>query len=192
MWMTPALWVTAALGAAGALLLRRRYAMLAAFMLIVELLGNGFALSHIWRHYMLAAVPAASLLAGYISAAVLQLAIQKYPANAVKARWGAVFVVCVLGAICWPFQDLALSRTDITRGIPAGAVREEPYRRRETPEFHESLSPGWTGNDLPLSISEDAASAFPVRFPCSNGGTCPWRTPNAPWMSGESRMCAAW
>ena len=164
MRMSPAFWLAALLGGFAALALRQRFGLLAVFILLCELIGNGFALSHFWRHYLLAAVPAASLLAGYGSAAVLVALMQRYSLHAPKVRCMAVLGAALLGAVSWPLQDW---------GYPGLTLREESQQA----QFVKSRIPGgtllnftnpsllvWTGHDLPWSVSEGRRIRIPGPF----------------------------
>ncbi len=169
MLMSPLLWLSAFAAVGLGLFKRQREACCASLWLLIELLGNGFAISHLWRHYMLAVVPVASLLAGYVSSRVLEWAVRHFWDESVPFRtfplYGALAFVAIASLTWWPKQEWV---------YPGLWLKEEAQQARyiirpktgsgPMLNFMNSSAYFWTGQDLPWSLHEGRRIRIPHAY----------------------------
>ncbi len=171
MQMTPALWLAAVLGTLAAIAMRHRLGLIATGWLVVELIGNGFLLSHVWRHYMLSVVPPAALLAGYLSASLLMAAENR---KKHLARFGSlvlaallIIVACVLS---WPKQDWSYPGLTLRDEKNQSRFIQNKIQGTTLLNFTNPSTLIWTGQELPWSTIPGRRIRIPGIYPMISRG----------------------
>ncbi len=170
MAMSPFLWLTALVGGVAVFVRRDRKGWVALAWFLAEFLGNGFSLGHFWRHYLFAALPAASLLAGYATISLTRKLATPTERDRPQTIWIAVGVVAGLSLVWWPKQFW---------GYPGLTLREETRLSTTIAErvgdgpFLNLMNPSvavWAGLDLPRTVRGSRTLRIPGLYPMISRG----------------------